>query len=204
MECIALQPTRMRRVDILQADPRLMALDITAAGMGAADQMALKSFLADTDSVVTVTPLTARKMKEGEVNGEGLIFFDLEEWNALKESGDLLEFTEMMGNDYGTSRKLVLNEFDKGKNVIIQTEPDRAAQIKRNMPEAVCILVYPFDSGILKTRYTEKARSSFEVSVRTEVALKQINSSKLFCDREVDSGDADKACKEIISIINGN
>jgi guanylate kinase len=110
----------------------------------------------------------------------------------------------MMGNDYGTSRKLVLNEFDKGKNVIIQTEPDRAAQIKRNMPEAVCILVYPFDSGILKTRYTEKARSSFEVSVRTEVALKQINSSKLFCDREVDSGDADKACKEIISIINGN
>ena len=101
-------------------------------------------------------------------------------------------------------RKLVLNEFDKGNNVIIQTEPDRAAQIKRNMPEAVCILVYPFDSEILKTRYTEKARSSFEVSVRTEVALKQIYSSKLFCDWEVDSGDADKACKEIISIINGN
>ena len=46
-ECIALQPTRMRQVDILQADPRLMALDITAAGMGAADQMALKSFLAE-------------------------------------------------------------------------------------------------------------------------------------------------------------
>ena len=127
-----------------------------------------------------------------------------EGWNAMKESGDLLEATELAGNDYGTSRKLVLNEFDKGKNVIIQTEPDRAAQIKRNMPEAVCILVYPFDSGILKTRYTEKARSSFEVSVRTEVALKQIYSSKLFCDWEVDSGDADKACKEIISIINGN
>ncbi len=171
---------------------------------GAGTAEIVEKVLADTDSVVTVTPLTARKMKEGEVNGEGLIFYDLEEWNALKESGDLLECTEMMGNDYGTSRKLVLNEFDKGNNVIIQTEPDRAAQIKRNMPEAVCILVYPFDSGILKTRYTEKARSSFEVSVRTEVALKQIYSSKLFCDWEVDSGDADKACKEIISIINRN
>ena len=72
------------------------------------------------------------------------------------------------------------------------------------MPEAVCILVYPFDSDILKARFAEKARSSFEVSVRTKVALSQINSSKLFCDREVDSGSEDKACGEMISIINGN
>jgi len=171
---------------------------------GAGTGEIVEKVLADTENTVTVMPLTARKMKEGEVNGESLLFYDLEEWNALKESGDLLECTEMMGNDYGTSRKLVLKEFDKGNNVIIETEPERAAQIKQNMPESVCILVYPFDSGILKARYAEKARSSFEVSVRTEVADRQINSSKLFCDREVDSGIADKACEEIISIINGN
>ena len=90
---------------------------------GAGTAEIVEKVLADTDNVATVTPLTARKMKEGEVNGEGLIFYDLEEWNALKESGDLLECTEMMGNDYGTSRRLVLKEFEKGNNVLIQTEP---------------------------------------------------------------------------------
>ena len=41
-----------------------------------------------------VTPITARKMKAGEVDGVGFYFYDLEGWNALKESGDLLEATE--------------------------------------------------------------------------------------------------------------
>ena len=50
-ECLALQPTKLQRVDILQADPRLMELDVTAAGMGAADQMALKTFLAETSDL---------------------------------------------------------------------------------------------------------------------------------------------------------
>ena len=58
-ECIALQPTRMRQVDILQADPRLMALDVTAAGMGAADQMALKSFLAENADPALTQPIEA-------------------------------------------------------------------------------------------------------------------------------------------------
>jgi guanylate kinase len=172
------------------------------SGVGIGEIVA--ALFARENGLAPVVPVTARKMKEGERDGVGFFFFELEDWNAMKESGDLLETTEFAGNDYGTSKKLVEEQFAKGNSVLMERELDRAAQIKRNMPEAVCILVYPFDSGILKTRYMEKARSSFEVSVRTEVALKQINSSKLFCDREVDSGDADKACKEIISIINGN
>ena len=49
-----------------------------------------------------VTPITARKMKKGEINGTGFWFYDLEGWNALKESGGILECTEFAGNDYGT------------------------------------------------------------------------------------------------------
>ena len=43
--------------------------------------------------LTTVTPVTARKMKDGEQNGVGFFFYDLEGWNAMKESGDLLEAT---------------------------------------------------------------------------------------------------------------
>ena len=172
------------------------------SGAGTGD--ILEKVLAKSGNTVTVMPVTARKMKEGEINGEGLLFYDLDEWNALIESGDLLECTEMMGNDYGTSRALVLKEFEKGNNVLLETEPERALQIRKNMPEAVCILVYPRDSGVLKERYAQKARSRYELPVRMEVAKRQTEIARLFCEREVDSGDADRACSEIISIINGD
>ena len=48
-----------------------------------------------------VTPITARKMKKGEINGTGFWFYDLEGWNALKESGGILECTEFAGNAAG-------------------------------------------------------------------------------------------------------
>ena len=64
------------------------------------------------EDVRAVTPVTARKMKEGEVNGVGFWFYDLDGWKALKEAGDLLETTEFAGNDYGTSRALSRSRFE--------------------------------------------------------------------------------------------
>ena len=84
-----------------------------------------------------VVPVTARKMKAGEQNGVGFWFYDLEGWSAMKESGELLECTEFAGNDYGTSRRLVLEQLEAGKNVLlarstfeVSARMDRAAQEK--------------------------------------------------------------------------
>ena len=38
----------------------------------------------------SVVPVTARKRKSGEQDGVGFWFYDLEGWNAMKESGELL------------------------------------------------------------------------------------------------------------------
>ena len=96
----------------------------SGAGLG---DIAAAVFAARKD-VVPVVPVTARKMKEGEKDGVGFYFYDLEGWNALKESGDLIEATEFAGNDYGTSRRLVKELLDKGLNVMIDRSVDRAAQ----------------------------------------------------------------------------
>ncbi len=71
------------------------------------------------DDLGTAVPVTARKMKDGEQNGIGFYFYDLDGWNALRESGDLLEEIEFAGNDYGTSRRLVLEQLEAGKNVVL-------------------------------------------------------------------------------------
>ncbi len=148
-----------------------------------------------------VVPVTARKMKEGERDGVGFHFYDLEGWNALKESGDLLEATEFAGNDYGTSRRLVREQLDAGKNVILCLETARAAQLKAGMPEAVCVYMEPSDAALLRARYAEKARSPFEVSVRMEQAGKDRAASG-FCDARIGTDDPEAAARELNALID--
>ena len=163
----------------------------SGAGLG---DIAAAVFAARED-VVPVVPVTARKMKAGEKDGVGFYFYDLEGWNALKESGDLLEATEFAGNDYGTSRELL----DKGLNVMIDRSVDRAAQVKANMPEALCVYIEPSER-VLEERYRAICRSSLELSLRMETAERQREASG-FCDARVCSDDLEAAAKELSALI---
>ena len=167
------------------------------SGAGIRDIVA-SVFVARGD-LCAVTPVTARKMKPGEQDGVGFFFFDLDGWNALKESGDLLECTEFAGNDYGTSRRLVQEKLASGRHVLLTLEIERAAQLKKNMPEAVCVYVEP-SPDVLRTRYEAISRSPFEVPVRLETADKQRALSD-FCDARIVSDDLDAAAAALSALI---
>ena len=167
------------------------------SGVGISDIAA--AVFAAREDVCAVTPITARKMKDGEVDGVGFFFYDLEGWNALKESGDMLECTEFAGNDYGTSRRLVEEKLNGGKHVLLNLEVERAAQIKKNMPEAVCVYIEP-SPAVLRTRYEAIARSPFEVPVRLETADKQRAISD-FCDARIASDDLSAAADKLSALI---
>lgn len=157
--------------------------------------------LAVRKDLTTVVPITARKMKEGETDGTGFWFYDLEGWNELKESGDLLEATELAGNDYGTSRRLVSEKLDAGFHVLLAVEPERAAQVKKNMPDACCIYAEPSDPELLRARYAANARNSFELTARMELAGEQRAQSG-FCDMRVDSTDLQEAVRCLNEMID--
>ena len=167
------------------------------SGAGISDIVA--AVFAARDDVAAVTPITARKMKAGEVDGVGFFFYDLEGWNALKESGDLLEATEFAGNDYGTSRGLVEEVLRSGKHVLLSLEVDRAAQIKRNMPEAVCVYIEP-SPAVLRRRYEAIARSPFETAVRLQEADKA-RERAAFCDARINSDSLNEATAALNALI---
>lgn len=154
---------------------------------------------AKRDDVSAVTPVTARKMRAGEVNGVGFYFYDLDGWKSLKEAGGLLECTEFAGNDYGTSRALVEEKLAAGQHVLLTLEVERAAQVKRNMPEAVCVYVEP-SPDVLRSRYEAIARSPFETAVRLQTAERQRALSG-FCDARIRSDDLDAAAQALDRLI---
>ena len=173
---------------------------VVSGPSGAGLKEILKNVLRGREDIGSVTPVTARKMKKGEVNGEGFWFYDLEQWAEMVETGALLEHTEFAGNDYGTSRKLVQEQLLAGKHVVLSLEVERAAQVKKSMPEAVCVYVEPADGEILRERYRKICRSEIEVSVRMSEAARQRGLSS-FCDRHIDSTDETKAAAEIAALL---
>lgn len=167
------------------------------SGAGISDIIA--AVFAAREDVSPVIPVTARKMKEGERDGVGFFFYDLEGWNALKESGDLLETTEFAGNDYGTSRRLVEEKLAEGKNVLLDLELSRAAQLKKNMPEAVCVYIEP-SPGVLSERYRARCRSSLELSLRLETA-QRLRAEASFCDVCINSDDLQSAADRLCALM---
>ena len=148
-----------------------------------------------------VTPVTARKRKAGERDGVGFWFYDLDAWNAMKESGELLEATEFAGNDYGTSRRLVQEQLDAGKNVVLSLEIDRAAQVKQNMPEAVCVYMAPSTDAILRARYEKTARSPFEVTARMDRAAQE-KAQAGFCDAIIPTDNEGEAAAALNALLD--
>ncbi len=178
-------------------DKKLIVLS-GPSGAGIGD--VVKALFARRSDLVPVVPVTARKMKEGEKDGVGFFFFELEGWEAMKASGDLLETTEFAGNDYGTSRKLVLEQFARGNSVLMERDPERAAQIKRNMPEAICVYLEP-SPEVLAGRLRAVSRSEREFSLRLETA-ERLRERSDFCDRHLCSDDADAAAREIEGLLD--
>lgn len=175
-------------------------LFVLSGPSGAGIREIAAAVFAQREDVGAVVPVTARKMKTGETDGVGFFFYDLDGWNALKEQGDLLETTEFAGNDYGTSRRLVNEKLASGQNVLLTLEIDRAAQLKKNMPRAVCVYVEP-TPAVLEERYRALARSAFEVPVRMEAAERQRVLASC-CDERINSDDVDAAVRELCALID--
>lgn len=86
---------------------------------------------------------TTRNPRPGEENGVAYFFKTREEFEAMIDQGDLLEYAEYVGNYYGTPKSFVEKMLDEGKDVILEIEYLGAFKVKAKFPEAVLIFVTP-------------------------------------------------------------
>lgn len=174
-------------------------LYVVSGPSGAGIREIAAAVFARRDDLAAPVPVTARKMKPGEADGVGYFFYDLEGWNALKETGDLLEGIEFAGNDYGTSRRQVERVLAVGKNALLELGVERAAQLKANMPEAVCVYIEP-SASVLEARYRAVSHSALECALRLETAARERALSD-FCDARLNSDDLAAAADALDALI---
>lgn len=87
--------------------------------------------------------VTTRRPRPGEVDGVHYYFVDVEEFDRLAESGELLEWAEFAGNKYGTPREPVLRKLGTGVPTVLEIDLEGARQVRRSMPEALLVFLAP-------------------------------------------------------------
>ena len=81
--------------------------------------------------------VTTRARRSSEVDGIHYTFIAKKQFDALRESGDLLEWAKVHGNFYGTPREPAEQILRQGRDVLFDIDYQGTQQIKReaaNMP----------------------------------------------------------------------
>ncbi len=106
---------------------------------------------------------TTRGKRQGEKDGREYFFRTKEEFEAMIEEGELLEYASFNGNYYGTPRFYVEKLVEEGKDVILEIEIQGALQVKKIFPEALLLFVMPPDAKTLKERLVGRGTETDEV-----------------------------------------
>lgn len=145
--------------------------------------------------------MTTRKQREGEVDGVDYYFRSREEFEAMIEAGEMLEYAEYVGNYYGTPLTYVNQTLDEGEDVFLEIEVQGAKQVKDKVPDGVFIFLTPPDLAELKSRII--GRGTDEMSVieeRMAVAREEIEMMALY-DYAVVNDEVPLAVQRIKDII---
>ncbi len=138
-------------------------LVVVSGFAGAGKGTLMKNLVGKYDGYALSVSATSRKPRPGEENGVSYFFKTREEFEAMISADELVEHAEYVGNYYGTPKKFVDEQLDKGNDVILEIEIQGAMQIKKKFPEALLMFVMPPSAEILKARLVGRGTETAEV-----------------------------------------
>jgi guanylate kinase len=138
-------------------------LFIISAPSGAGKTSLARALLAGNSANRMSISHTTRQRRAGEVDGEDYFFINQKEFLHMVDQGVFLEYAEVYGNYYGTSRLAVENMLAEGLNVLLDIDWQGARKVREQMPEAVSISILPPSIEELERRLRSRGSDSEDV-----------------------------------------
>lgn len=133
------------------------------------------NFMKKNSDVLLSVSTTTRKPREGEIEGVNYNYISKDEFEDILKKDGFLEYVHVFENYYGTPKNLVLDNIEKGIDVLLEIEIIGAMQIKKKFPEAVLIFVLPPSIEELESRIYKRGTETLEqIKLRLSRALSEI------------------------------
>jgi guanylate kinase len=138
-------------------------LIVVAAPSGAGKSSLVKALLELDSKVQPSVSHTTRAPRGQEKHGREYFFASKEEFDAMVKAGHFLEWAEVHGHRYGTSRKAIEERIAQGADVILEIDFQGAIQIKQIFANAVLIFILPPSWEELRSRLERRGEDAPEV-----------------------------------------
>lgn len=146
--------------------------------------------------------MTTRAPRPREQDGKSYHFVTKERFCEVVSENGFFEYVEVYGEYYGTPKAPVLENLEKGKDVILEIEVDGAKQVHDCVPEAILIFILPPSYDELKKRIEKRGTETSEcIDDRLARAESEIGRIGDYYDYIVVNDDLTRAIADVISII---
>jgi|TARA_E500000075_G_scaffold105584_1_gene98102 guanylate kinase len=103
---------------------------IVLSSPSGAGKTTLVNLLSKKDNYLISISHTTRNPRQGEINNKDYYFVNDNEFKRLIKNEEFLEYAKVFNNFYGTTRTPVIDNLNKGKNVLFDIDWQGADQIK--------------------------------------------------------------------------
>ena len=177
---------------------------IISGPSGSGKSTVKNELMALSDNFYFSVSATTRPQKANETHGVDYHYLTNEEFQRSVDNDEFVEYKMYSGKCYGTLKSEVMENLDKGKDVILDVEVKGALEIIGKYPDAVSIWILPPDYSSLSRRlYKRKRDTAEEIEFRLEIAKEEIEHFYKYDYIVVnEDGQAAEAAKMIMNIIN--
>ena len=140
---------------------------------------------------------TTRDRRPGE-SSDAYRFVTREEFQRRIDDGGFLEWTEFIGNLYGTPSP----EPPSGSDIVLEIEVDGAQQVKRQHPHALLIFVLPPTREEQRSRLVGRGDADTKVHERLRKAEEEEPVGRALADHVIVNDNLDATITEMLALIS--
>ncbi len=116
-------------------------LYVISGPSGVGKSTVVRTIMEQDDHIRFSVSMTTRAKRPAEVHGESYFFVTHQAFEQAIANGELLEYTEYVGNYYGTPEPAIDAMLEQGIDVLMDIEPVGALNVQKKRPDAVLIFM---------------------------------------------------------------
>lgn len=176
-------------------------LFVVSGPSGVGKTSIISALMNKLENIVFSVSCTTRPPRPGEVDGVDYFFVSRDKFIEMREKGEFLEWAEVHGNLYGTPKRFVLENIEKGNRIILDIDVQGALQVKRNFDDAVFIFVAPPSYEVLKERLLKRGTENSQSMLKRLENAKWEMSKIVEFDYLIVNSDLEKSILAMKSIV---
>ena len=141
-------------------------LYVVSAPSGAGKTSLVKALLEETDNIEVSVSYTTRTKRAGEREGVDYHYVDLKTFEQMAAEHSFIEYAEVFGNYYGTSKQRIKEKLQAGIDIILEIDWQGARQVRKQFKDCVSVFILPPSRNELLKRLQERGQDDAEIIQR--------------------------------------